>query len=78
MAVEGFPKILHHVGPDVDGAADDPVSDGLDSLGNSSENPQLLAAKTELGTLEICHLEAEIIDKIEINERSGGNWQTLT
>ena len=78
MTVEGFPQVFHYVGPDVDGAADDPVSDGLDSLGNSSENPQLLAAKTELGTLEICHLEAEIIDKIEINERSGGNWQTLT
>ena len=77
MTVEGFPQVFHHIGPNVDGAADDSISDGLDSLGDSAKNPQLLAAKTELSTLEICHLEAEIIDKIEINERRGGNWQTL-
>ena len=53
MAVEGFLKILHHVGPDVDGAADDSISDGLDSLGDSAKDPQFLAAKTELSTLEV-------------------------
>ena len=53
MAVKGFLEVFHHVGPDVNGAADDPIGDGLDSLRNSSENPQFLAAKTELGTLEV-------------------------
>ena len=77
MAVEGLLQVFHHVGPDVNGAADDPVGDGLDSLGDSSEDPQFLAAKTELGTLEVRHLEIEIIHQIKINERDGGNWQTL-
>ena len=53
MTVKGFPQIFHYVGPDVDGAADDPVSDGLDSLGNSSEDPQFLAAVAELSTLKV-------------------------
>ena len=46
-------KVFHNVGPDVDGAADDPVSDGLDSLGDSSKNSQPLAAKTKLGALKV-------------------------
>ena len=50
---------------------------GLDSLGNSSEDPQFLAAIAELGTLEVRDLEIEIIHQIEIDERDGGNWQTL-
>ena len=53
MTVKGFPEVFHHVGPDVDGAADDPVSDGLDSLGDSAEDPQFLAAIAELGALEV-------------------------
>ena len=61
----------------MDGAADDPVSDGLNSLRDSSEDSQFLAAKTELSTLKVRHLEIEIIYQIEIDERDGGNWQTL-
>ena len=57
MTVKGFPQIFHYVGPDVDGAADDPVSDGLDSL----------AAEAELGTLEVRHLEVEIVHQIEVD-----------
>ena len=68
MTFKGFLEILHHVGPDVDGAADDPISDGLDSLGDSAEDPQFLAAKIELGTLEVGHLEAEVTHQIKINE----------
>ena len=61
MTVKGFPQVFHYVGPDVDGAADDPVSDGLNSLRDSSEDSQFLAAKTELSTLKVRHLEIEII-----------------
>ena len=53
MTVEGFPQVFHHIGPNVDGAADDSISDGLDSLGDSAKDPQFLAAKTELSTLEV-------------------------
>ena len=77
MAVKRLPQVFHHVGPDVNGAADDPVGDGLDSLGDSAEDPQLLAAEAELGTLQVRHLEIEIIHQIKIDERDGGYWQTL-
>ena len=60
------------------GATDDPVGDGLDSLRNSPKDPQFLATKAELGTLEVGHLEAKITHQIKINERDGGDWQTLT
>ena len=53
MTFEGFLQILYHVGPDVHGATDDPVSDGLDSLRNSSKDSQLLATKAELSALEV-------------------------
>ena len=53
MAVKRLPQVFHHVGPDVNGAADDPVSDGLDGLGDSSKNSQPLAAKTKLGALQV-------------------------
>ena len=46
-------KVFHHIGPDVHGATDDPVSDGLDSLEDSAKDPQFLDTTAELGTLEV-------------------------
>ena len=69
VGVKGSPEPLHYTGPHVDRATDHPVSDGLDRLGDLSKNPEFLSTERKLGALEVSHLEAEFMDKIEVNER---------
>ena len=40
----------------------------LNSERNLSKNPHLVASKTELGTLEVGHLEANITDKTVVHK----------
>lgn len=64
-------EILHHVGPHMGRTADDAILNGLESLGDSPQDPELHTSKGVLGALEVVHLQAQILDQVEVNE---GNW----
>ena len=62
MRVKYLTQILHHTGPEVDGAAGGSILDSLDSLRDLAKDPKLLSTKGKFGTLEIIHLEIKVPD----------------
>ena len=51
VRVKHSPKPLNHTGPHVYSAADHPISDGLHSLGDLTEDSKLVAAIREFRAL---------------------------
>jgi len=62
VSVEGGGEVLHHGGAQVSGAADHTILDGLDGLGNLTQDPQPGTSVGELHALELLHLEPEVPD----------------
>ena len=57
VGVQQVVEVSHDQALDVEGAADPPSLDTLDSSGHSAQDPHLMAAKVELSILDISHLE---------------------
>ena len=55
MRIEDVRKIFNHAGSHVDHASKYAILHGLNGLGNSSEDPEPVASKGELATLDILH-----------------------
>jgi len=55
--VQQVVEVGHDQALDVEGAADPPSLDTLDSSGHSPQDPHLMAAEVELTILDISHLE---------------------
>ena len=68
MRIEDVREIFDHAGSHVDHASKYTILHGLNGLGNSSEDPEPVASKGELATLDIIHLETELPHKVVINE----------
>ena len=77
VGVEGLVEILHHVGPHVGRPADSAVLDGLESLGDSPQNPEPRTSKGVLGALEVVHLQTQVPDQVVVNEGHWGDRQLL-
>ena len=78
MRVKHGPEPLHHTGPHVDGAADHPVGDGLNSLGNLTEDSEFLSTVGKFRTLKVRHLESKLTDQVIVNKGGAGYWELLT
>ena len=77
VGVEGLVEILHHVGPHVGRPADSAVLDGLESLGDSPQNPEPRTSKGVLGALEVVHLQSQVPDQVIVDEGDWGGRQLL-
>ena len=77
MGVEALVEMLHHVGPHVGRAADHAVLDGLESLGDSPQDPEPHPPEGVLGALEVVHLQAQVPDQVVVNEGDWGDRQLL-
>ena len=77
VGVEGLVEILHHVGPHVGRPADGAILDGLESLGDSPQNPELHTSEGVFGALEVLYLQSQVPDQVEVNEGHWGDRQLL-
>ena len=68
MGIKHVPEPLHHTGPNVYGAANHPVGDGLHRLGDFTKDSEPLTTVGEFRALQVRHLESELMNKIEVNE----------
>ena len=68
MRVKYLAEVFHNTGSELDGSADNPIGDSLDSLRYFAENSHFLATKSKLGALEIIYPESEIPDQLVVNE----------
>ena len=74
MRIEDVREIFNHAGSHVDHASKYTILHGLNSLGNSSENPEPVASKGELTALDVIHLETELLHEIVINQCRCRRW----
>ena len=70
-------EILHHIGPHMGRTADHAILDGLKSLGNSPQDPELHTSEGVFGALEVVHLQAQVPDQVEVDEGDWGDRQLL-
>ena len=77
VGVEELVEILHHIGPHVGRATDGAILDGLESLGDSPQDPHPLPPEGVLGALEVLHLQAQVPDQVVVNEGHWGDRQLL-
>ena len=77
MAVKGPVEVFHHICSHVSCAADLPVLDGLEGLGDSPQDPELHTSEGVLAALEVLYLQAEVPDQVEVNEGNWGDGQLL-
>ena len=57
--------------------ADHAILDGLESLGDSPQDPELHTSEGVLGALEVLHLQAQVPDQVVVNEGHWGDRQLL-
>ena len=77
MSVKSLVEIFYHIGTHVGRATDGAILDGLDSLGNSSQNPEPYPTKGVLGALEVVHLQSQVSDQVVVHERDWRDRQLL-
>jgi hypothetical protein len=49
--------------------------DRLDSHGDLAEDPHLVAGKAKLAVLEVRHLQAKVLDEVEVNQGRCRDWK---
>ena len=55
MRVKYLAEVFHNTGSELDGSADNPIGDGLDSLRYFAKNSHFLTTKSKLRALEIIY-----------------------
>ena len=68
ISIKVLGEISDNVGLDVEVSTRKTILDCLNRQRDLTKNPHLMAAKEELPTLEICHLEIQTADQVVVNE----------
>ena len=77
MGIKGLIEILHNIRSYVSCATDGAILDGLESLGDSPQNPELQTSEGVFGALEVLHLQSQVPDQVEVDEGDWGYRQLL-
>ena len=63
-----FGEVQDHVGLEGDASRGEALVDGLGSEADLAQDAELVSAVGELGVLQVCHLEADVLHQVVVNQ----------